>query len=118
MGGNSAVVAFSGPTQLLATIGGEVVFEIFSYVAIVVALMNMFLVGRHTRTDEETGRAELVRSARGPPLPWPPPCAWPAWPISRWRWWCSPRPPGPDYRPADRRCSAWPSPGSGSPSPR
>ena len=24
----------------------------------------MFLVGRHTRTDEETGRAELVRSAR------------------------------------------------------
>ena len=64
MGGNSAVVAFSGPTQLLATIGGEVVFEIFSYVAIVVALMNMFLVGRHTRTDEETGRAELVRSAR------------------------------------------------------
>jgi ABC-2 type transport system permease protein len=64
MGGNAAVVAMSGPTQLLATIGGEVVFEIFSYVAIVVALMNMFLVGRHTRADEETGRAELVRSAR------------------------------------------------------
>jgi ABC-2 type transport system permease protein len=64
MGGNSAVVAMSGPTELLATIGGEVVFEIFSYVAIVVALMNMFLVGRHTRADEETGRAELVRSAR------------------------------------------------------
>ena len=34
MGGNTAVVAMSGPTQLLATIGGEVVFEIFSYVAI------------------------------------------------------------------------------------
>jgi ABC-2 type transport system permease protein len=64
MGGNAAVVAMSGPTQLLATIGGEVVFEIFSYVAIVVALMNMFLVGRHTRSDEETGRAELVRSAQ------------------------------------------------------
>jgi ABC-2 type transport system permease protein len=64
MGGNAAVVAMSGPTQLLATIGGEVVFEIFAYVAIVVALMNMFLVGRHTRSDEETGRAELVRSAR------------------------------------------------------
>jgi polyether ionophore transport system permease protein len=64
LGGNAAVVAMSGPTQLLATIGGEVVFEIFSYVAIVVALMSMFLVGRHTRTDEETGRAELVRSAR------------------------------------------------------
>jgi ABC-2 type transport system permease protein len=64
MGGNSAVVAMSGPTQLLATIGGEVVFEIFAFVAIVVALMSMFLVGRHTRSDEESGRAELVRSAR------------------------------------------------------
>jgi ABC-2 type transport system permease protein len=64
MGGNAAVVAMSGPTQLLATIGGEVVFEIFSYVAVVVALMNMFLVGRHTRSDEESGRAELIRSAR------------------------------------------------------
>ena len=39
-------------------------FEIFAFVAIVVALMNMFLVGRHTRADEETGRAELIRSAR------------------------------------------------------
>ena len=64
MGGNAAVVAMSGPTELLDTIGGEVVFEIFAYVAIVVALMNMFLVGRHTRADEETGRAELIRSAR------------------------------------------------------
>jgi ABC-2 type transport system permease protein len=64
MGGNAAVVAMSGPKELLATIGGEVVFEIFSYVAIVVALMNLFLVARHTRTDEETGRAELIRSAQ------------------------------------------------------
>ncbi|MEU8817000.1 ABC transporter permease [Actinoplanes sp. NPDC048796] len=45
-------------------IGGEVVFEIFAFAAIVVALMSMFLVGRHTRADEEAGRAELVRSAR------------------------------------------------------
>jgi ABC-2 type transport system permease protein len=64
MGGNAAVVAMSGPKELLATIGGEVVFEIFSYLVVVVALMNMFLVGRHTRSDEETGRAELIRSAR------------------------------------------------------
>lgn len=64
MGGNTAVVAMSGPIRLLDTIGGEVVFEIFAFVAIVVALMNMFLVGRHTRADEEAGRAELVRSAR------------------------------------------------------
>lgn len=64
MGGNTAVVAMSGPTRLLETIGGEVLFEIFAFVAIVVALMNMFLIGRHTRADEESGRAELVRSAR------------------------------------------------------
>ena len=63
IGGNTAVIAMSGPTDLLATIGGEVVFEIFAFAAIVVALMNMFLVGRHTRGDEETGRAELLRSA-------------------------------------------------------
>jgi ABC-2 type transport system permease protein len=64
MGGNAAVVAMSGPPELLNSIGGEVVFEISAFVAVVVALMNMFLVGRHTRSDEETGRAELIRSAR------------------------------------------------------
>lgn len=64
LGGNASVVALSGPTELLDTIGGEVVFEIFSYLAVVVALMSMFLVGRHTRSDEEAGRAELIRSAR------------------------------------------------------
>ncbi|HET9140974.1 ABC transporter permease [Actinophytocola sp.] len=64
LGGNTAVIVMSGPTRLLESIGGEVVFEIFAFVAILVALMNMFLVGRHTRADEETGRAELIRSAR------------------------------------------------------
>jgi ABC-2 type transport system permease protein len=64
LGGNTAVIAMSGPVRLLETIGGEVAFEILAFVSIVVALMNMFLVGRHTRADEESGRAELVRSAR------------------------------------------------------
>jgi polyether ionophore transport system permease protein len=63
-GANAGMVAFSGPTELLATIGGEVVFEIFSFLAIIVGLMNMFLVGRNTRSEEEAGRAELIRSAR------------------------------------------------------
>ena len=62
--GNSAIIAMSGPEELLATIGGEVVFEIFAFAGIVVALMSMFLVGRNTRVDEETGRAELLRSAK------------------------------------------------------
>ena len=64
MGSNVAAIALGGPTGLLDTIGGEVLFEIFSYLAIVTGLMSMFLVGRHTRTDEENGRAELLRSAR------------------------------------------------------
>ncbi|MCA2218738.1 ABC transporter permease [Jidongwangia harbinensis] len=64
IGSNTAVIAMSGPTRLLDSIGGEVVFEIFAFVAVVVALMSMFLVGRHTRAEEETGRAELIRSAR------------------------------------------------------
>jgi ABC-2 type transport system permease protein len=62
--GNGAIVALSGPDRLLETIGGEIVFEIFGFAGIVLALMSMFLVGRNTRADEETGRAELVRSAR------------------------------------------------------
>ncbi|GIF01267.1 ABC transporter permease [Paractinoplanes rishiriensis] len=64
IGGNTAVIAMSGPTRLLETIGGEIVFEIFAFVSVVVALMSMFLVGRQTRADEESGRAELVRSAQ------------------------------------------------------
>ncbi len=61
---SSAVLAMSGPARLLDSVGGEIVFEIFAYLSVVAALMNMFLVVRHTRSDEETGRAELIRSAR------------------------------------------------------
>ncbi|MFG2447382.1 ABC transporter permease [Nocardia fluminea] len=64
MSANAAVVAMGGPTRLLETVGGEVVFEIFAYLAVVVALMNMFVICRHTRSDEEAGRTELIRSAR------------------------------------------------------
>jgi len=64
LGGNTAAIAMNGPTRLLDSIGGEIVFEVFAFTAVVVALMNMFLIGRHTRADEESGRAELIRSAR------------------------------------------------------
>ncbi|MCD2144327.1 ABC transporter permease [Gordonia paraffinivorans] len=64
IGANPAVLAFAGPVELLENIGGEIVFEVFGYAAVVVALMSMLLVGRLTRTDEETGRTELIRSAR------------------------------------------------------
>lgn len=64
IGGNAAMIAMSGPDELVQTIGGEVTFEVFAFICILVGLMNMFLVGRHTRSDEETGRAELIRSTR------------------------------------------------------
>ncbi|MBF6358416.1 ABC transporter permease [Nocardia higoensis] len=64
MSGNAAALAMGGPTRSLETIGGEILFEMFTYLAVVAGLMSMFLVGRHTRSDEETSRAELLRSTR------------------------------------------------------
>ena len=61
--GNSAVIAFNGPTYGIETLGGRIVFELGAFTYIVVALMNIFLVVRHTRAEEEAGRAELVRAA-------------------------------------------------------
>ncbi|HEX6423504.1 MAG TPA: hypothetical protein VFZ79_08495 [Acidimicrobiales bacterium] len=63
MYGNAAVVALNGPTYAIDTYGGQMVFQIGSFGYVVVALMGMFLVGRHTRADEETGRTELLRAA-------------------------------------------------------
>ena len=59
---NAAFVAMSGPTRALDTTGGRVTWEIFMFAAVVAALMNMFMVTRHTRAEEESERGELVRS--------------------------------------------------------
>jgi ABC-2 type transport system permease protein len=59
---NAAVVIFAGPPVGLDSIPGIVVFEIWTTVALIVALMNVFTVGRHTRADEEAGRTELLRA--------------------------------------------------------
>jgi ABC-2 type transport system permease protein len=63
--GNPGVRAFSGPGHGLSdyTFGAMLAQEMLSWVAIFVALMSILLMVRHTRTEEETGRAELVRSA-------------------------------------------------------
>lgn len=45
------------------TFGAMLANELLSWLAIVVALMSIFLVVRHTRTEEETGRSELVRAS-------------------------------------------------------
>lgn len=52
----------SGRQVGLDTLGGVVANEISQVAQLGVCLMVMFLLVRHTRTEEETGRAELVRS--------------------------------------------------------
>lgn len=60
--GNAAYVALSGPTRALDTNGGQVAWQTQVFGAVVIGLMAMFLVIRHTRQDEETGRDEVLRS--------------------------------------------------------
>lgn len=60
---NAAFVAMAGPARALDTVGGQVFWQSSAFGAIVVGLLSMFLVGRHTRADEESGRDELIRSA-------------------------------------------------------
>jgi ABC-2 type transport system permease protein len=59
---NAAVIALNGPTYGIDTLGGQIVFQVGSFGYVVMALMGMFLVGRHTRADEENGRTELLRA--------------------------------------------------------
>jgi ABC-2 type transport system permease protein len=59
---NAALLALHGPDYALDTIGGQVVFNIGAFGYVTMALMGMFLVGRHTRAEEESGRAELLRA--------------------------------------------------------
>ncbi|MBO1753437.1 hypothetical protein J4G33_16645 [Actinotalea sp. BY-33] len=54
----------TGPGYGLAdyTFGAMVANELVGMISVAVALMSIFLVVRHTRAEEETGRAELVRA--------------------------------------------------------
>jgi ABC-2 type transport system permease protein len=62
---DAALKAFAGPGYGLddPTLGAVVMNETLVYTFIIVALMCMFLLTRHTRAEEETDRAELVRAA-------------------------------------------------------
>lgn len=65
--GNAAAIAFNGPAQALNTLGGQIAFQVGAFGLVVVALMNLLMVGRLTRGEEEAGRLELLRSlAIGP----------------------------------------------------
>ena len=63
MEGNAALLAMAGPARALNTIGGQVMWQSAAFGCVLVGLMSMFLVGRHTRAEEESGREELVRAA-------------------------------------------------------
>ena len=60
---NSTALVMNGPAQGLDTLGGRVAFDVGAFGAVLVALMSLLLVGRHTRAEEESGRTELVRAA-------------------------------------------------------
>jgi ABC-2 type transport system permease protein len=63
VGASPVSYLMSGRQVGLDTIGGIVANEISQVAQLGVCLMVMFLVVRHTRAEEESGRAELVRSA-------------------------------------------------------
>jgi len=63
---NPIMVAMMGPVYKTAegiyTVGAMYSGNMLLWVMIAVAVMNIFLVVRHTRADEERGRTEVVRS--------------------------------------------------------
>jgi ABC-2 type transport system permease protein len=59
---NPAALAFNGPPEALDTIGGQVAFQVGAFGLTMVGLMSLFLVGRLTRGEEDSGRLELVRA--------------------------------------------------------
>lgn len=63
MADNTAFIAMAGPARALNTVGGQVAWQCAAFGAILAGLMSMFVVGRHTRAEEESGRDELIRSA-------------------------------------------------------
>ena len=59
---NAAMIAFNGDPQGFNTVGGQVAFQFGAMGMVLVALMNIFMVGRLTRGEEEAGHLEVVRS--------------------------------------------------------
>ena len=51
---NAAFIAMAGPPLALDTLGGRTAFEIAIFAMVLAGLMNLFLVTRHLRAEEET----------------------------------------------------------------
>ncbi|HKQ01175.1 MAG TPA: ABC transporter permease, partial [Actinomycetes bacterium] len=63
IGANPAVVALQGPAYDASTYGGATAWQVVTPWVLLIGLMSILLVTRHTRQEEETGRAELVSAA-------------------------------------------------------
>ncbi|WP_419996744.1 ABC transporter permease [Streptomyces boninensis] len=62
---SAAGLAMTGPRHYLSdySYGSMLGHQMLGFTAIMVGIMSVLTVARHTRTEEETNRAELVRSA-------------------------------------------------------
>jgi ABC-2 type transport system permease protein len=60
VGANPAVVAIQGPAYQAHTYGGATAWQLVTPWVFLLGLMSLLLMTRHTRQEEETGRAELV----------------------------------------------------------
>lgn len=62
-GGSPAVLLMRG-VPVGSDLGALVNFRNFAFMLVLAALMSTFAVVRHTRQNEETGRAEMIRATR------------------------------------------------------
>lgn len=61
--GNAGLIAMVGPAYAVTNVGGDVAWQWGAFGAVVAGLMSMFIVGRHTRAEEQSGRSELIRAS-------------------------------------------------------
>lgn len=59
---NPAIVAIVGPSTGHYTLAAIFTQEVLLFTLVGIAMMNIMLVNRHTRVDEEFGRLELIQS--------------------------------------------------------
>jgi ABC-2 type transport system permease protein len=62
LGESPASIAMAGPPVALTEIGGILIYETSMTALLGAALMAVFVVVRHTRTEEDAGRVELLGS--------------------------------------------------------
>lgn len=60
---NPSYALLYGPPFDLTTPGGFIAWRMCGFLALLIGLMAVFTVTRHTRAEEDTGRAELLASA-------------------------------------------------------